>query len=320
LIKTTIPENIAQRLASRSSRSQMFMLSQKNIYIFPNQQGFAFLVLLLLMLITAINYQSSLIYLFTFFLGAVFFISIWLCFLNLSGLQVSSYEQAECFAGADCPYHVRLFSEKNAALAIRIGTTKESLSNVNVQPGETIDQTIFAVPTSRGLHVLKRLRLESTFPFGMIIAWTWLKLDAKTMVYPKPIQSGLAQVGSVSMSSDVSLRNTEELTDLKSYQQGDASNRIVWKHFAAKNQLIVRSYETGGVDPNWIRWDDYETNNIELKLSYLCFDVLDLSKQNKAFGLDLPGRQIQPGVGESHRRNCLVALALFSQPEANHER
>jgi len=319
LSNRTIPESIAQRLAARSARSRMFRLSQKNVYIFPTRQGFAFLALLILMLVTAINYQSSLIYLFSFLLGAVFFISIWLCFLNLSGLQISSFEQAECFAGQACPFHVRLFSEHHAALAISIGTAKDALSSTHVQRGATVDQTIFGKPAKRGLQTLKRLRLESTFPFGMIIAWTWLKLDAKTMVYPKPIQSEHVHLGSVSEAQDEDLPNTEELSDLKHYQQGDASNRIVWKHFAAKDQLVVRSYEAGGTDPDWIKWDDYDTGNTELKLSFLCFDVLDASQQNRSFGLDIPGQLIRPGAGEAHRRKCLTALALYSQSGANHE-
>lgn len=290
----------------------MFTLSQKNVYIFPTRQGFTFLALVLLMLITAINYQSSLIYLFLFLLGAVFFISIWLCFLNLSGLQVSTYEQAECFSGQACPFHIRLFSEHNASIAVGAGVDGNSLSKVNVQPGETVDQSIFSPPVARGLHTLKRLRLESTFPFGMIIAWTWLKLDAKTIVYPKPVQAGHTQVAKSGVASDQPLQMTDELNELKRYQEGDASNRIIWKHYAAKDQLVVRSYEAGGADPTWLKWDDYETGNVELKLSYLCFDVLDLSRQGQSFGLDIPGRRVSPGVGEIHRRDCLTALALFS--------
>ena len=81
-------DKLSKWLSSKSPRKKKFILSQRNIYIFPSAFGLFFLVLLLLMLLTAINYQSSLIYLLTFFLGAIFFLSIWACFLNFSGLIV----------------------------------------------------------------------------------------------------------------------------------------------------------------------------------------------------------------------------------------
>ena len=48
----------------------------------------------------------------------------------------------------------------------------------------------------------------------------------------------------------------------------------------------------------------------EHKLSRLCAWVLMADKQQLDYGLRLPLREIKPGSGEAHKRQCLEALAL----------
>ena len=58
----------------RLPRSDCQQFSQKNLFILPTGAGVVFCVLLLIMLITAINYQNSLIYLLTFVLGGILWV------------------------------------------------------------------------------------------------------------------------------------------------------------------------------------------------------------------------------------------------------
>lgn len=313
------PETISRWLSSRSPRRSEITLSQKNIYIFPSKMGFAFTLLLVLMLLTAINYQSSLIYLFTFFLGAVFFVSIWLCFLNMNGLSVSSYRIADCFEGELCTYTIEFISSSKPTLGIRIGENKEVLTELNIHKDVNTVHNLLLPTQKRGLHTLDRLRIESTFPFGFIIAWTWLKLNARVLVFPKPIQGYRSESGGADFEVGNSGFLSEDLTELKAYQQGDSSLRIVWKQLAAKNQLIIRHPEQGATNSVWLSWSRYATSNIELKLQYLCFDILDAHRKQSSYGLDIPGVLINPAMGEKHKLDCLKALALFGSREDNVE-
>ena len=70
----------------RIPRADSQILSQKNIFILPTAAGVVYGLLLLIMLITGINYQNSLIYLLTFLLGAVFVGAMHQTHRNLSGL------------------------------------------------------------------------------------------------------------------------------------------------------------------------------------------------------------------------------------------
>jgi len=306
-----LPESISRWLSDKSSRNNQFTLSQNNIYIFPSKMGFVFVLLIVLMLLTAINYQSSLIYMFTFFIGAVFFVSILLCFLNMNGLCVSSYQTLECFEGDLRAHAVELSNISESSFGLRLGVDKHLLNEISVIKNTKYVHNLLLPADKRGLHVLDRLRIESSFPFGFIIAWTWLKLDSRVLVFPKPIEGDRSQYGGGAASKGNSRFLLEDLTELKSYQQGDSTLRIVWKQLAAKDQLIIRNRDQGVSDSTWLTWDLYAASSTERKLQHLCFDILDIHRKQQAYGLDIPGVLIKPSKGELHKRKCLKALALF---------
>jgi len=305
-------EYISGWLASRSPRRKKFVLSRNNIYIFPSAAGLVFVLLLLLMLLTAINYQNSLIYALTFLLGTLFFMSIWLCFLNLSGLRIESSETGRVFEGEPCIYFCRLSKEKHLPPGLKIGLNKVDSRSVPFLQEETQDVPIIAQPEKRGRHKLDRLYIESRFPFGLVVAWTWLKIDLEVLVYPKPVQ-GIPEAvskGEGDIPNKTSLRG--DLNEIKVYQPGDASNRILWKKYAASDVLTVRHHEQSSFKPDWVSWENYPSAVTEDKLRHLSFDVCQLSDAHRTFGFSIPGTDIEPDFGDTHKRKCLDALATFS--------
>ncbi len=140
-------DKLSKWLSSKSPRKKRFILSQRNIYIFPSSFGFCFLVLLLLMLLTAINYQSSLIYLLTFFLGSIFFLSIWACFLNFSGLIVEAMEPGRCFENELIHYNYRISKSKGLPLSLKVGLNKENAESLPFE-----DNTFDCVSIAFGLR------------------------------------------------------------------------------------------------------------------------------------------------------------------------
>lgn len=302
---------LSKWLLSKAPRRKQVVLSRNNIYIFPSAMGLAFLLLLLLMLLTAINYQNSLIYLVTFFLGTLFFISIWMCFLNLSGLKVEQAETGRCFATDPLVYYCRLSKKGGLPLGLKIGLDKAHAETFVYTSDELLDIPVEAPSEKRGRHKLASLYLESRFPFGLILAWTWLKIDLEAYVYPQPLK-GIPET-SASGAGDHQKQTSllGDLTDLKNYQAGDATNRILWKKYAANGNLIVRHHERSSYNPDWVDWDNYPSASLETRLSYLCFDVCRLSDAHRAFGFSIPGIRIAPDYGELHKRKCLDALALF---------
>ena len=55
-------------------------------------------------------------------------------------------------------------------------------------------------------------------------------------------------------------------------------------------------------------------SGLEQRLSRLAGWVLAAERAGALYGLRLPGTEIQPGHGETHRAACLEALALHEAP------
>lgn len=306
-------EKLSEWLSSKSPRGAYFELSQRNIYIFPSALGFGFLLLLLLMLLTAINYQNSLIYLVTFFLGTLFFLSIWMCFLNLTRLKVQDAGTARCFEGDDLKFLIRLTKQPDLPLAMKAGVNKNNANSIKYTQSDSIDIEIIEGKKKRGRHTLNRLYLESRFPFGLVVAWTWLKLDAECLVYPIPVDHiPDGEPYGAHDQENTKRSNSAEMHSLKEYQHSDPTNRIIWKKYAAKDQLIIRHSEGTNIQPHWVDWDNY-TGLTEDRLRYLCYDICRLSESNSSFGLRMPSVVYEPASGILHKQNCLDALALFQQ-------
>jgi len=307
----SFPQRLSLWLSSKSPSKPSITLTQKNIYIVPTLQGFGFMLILVLMLVTAINYQSSLVYLFTFFLVSVFFISIWMCFLNLLGLTVTAGKQHEVFVGEPCGVAIKGFHASKALYGLRFSIEPDLVEPVEIEPGRVAEFVVNMARQRRGLAKFDRMRVETTFPFGLIIAWSWLRLNASILVYPKPIEPAQERSGGMNTSSNEGRLSEGDPESLRAYRAGESMSRIVWKKLAAKDELVVRDPVPLARDDSWLQWDDYPEVSSELRLSYLAYDVLQHSTQGIVFGLEIPGARIEPDLGAVHRRQCLEALALF---------
>jgi len=303
----TIKQLFRRWLERRTQRRSEYLLTQKNIYIFPSKQGFFFLLMLLVMLITAINYQSSLIYLFVFMLGGVFAVSIWLCFFNMQGLTLRLSEMLPVEAGEKVTVNVvaDTAGKQRSGFYAAFEVGPESIWRME----QSFDVKVQTQSFERGVHSLSGIRLQTYFPFGLVRAWTWMWFDEAVYVYPRPLPSpehtSLAR-NAVSGSGQVS---GQELDNVKAYDKGDNVRRILWKHFAKRDELIVRSPELLSADPVHLEYDSYTHFGKELALSYLCFDVFELHESRLPFSLSLPNVRVGEEQGELHLRRCLRALA-----------
>jgi uncharacterized protein (DUF58 family) len=310
-VRESFSDRVAGFLASRAKRADRFILGQHNVYIFPTKSGFAFLALLLLMLVTAINYQSSLIYLVVFLLGVLFFISIWLCFLNLQGLEVTAGSVSKHFANQDCQFDVLLRHSQRNVYGLQYGVFKGVLEERSLHAGESLVVVASAGRRARGVYRLEKILLESSYPFGWIRAWTWLKLNAESIVYPamhEPPEQKVGEGGEHSAPTGVTSLDRDTL---RNFRVGDTLGHVHWKKFASSGQLVVK--DSAQVTPavEWLRWDYYDGYASEQRLSFLCSEIVSRSEDGVVFGLELPGRIVQPSIGSKHRDSCLFELAKY---------
>lgn len=317
-MKTGIRKRVRERwfkwLDRRIKPAREVRLDQNKIFIFPTRYGFFYLLTALLLFIGGINYENSLILNLCFLLVSLFIISILHTFKNLSGLIIKAGNAEDSFAGGQSLFDVILKRDgKKTYEALHvIWYDNESGAQDIVELHETHARLMLDTP-QRGLFRPRRLKIQSTFPLGLIRAWSWVDLDMESVVYPKPKLGELLSGadGSAGDGKKKSKRGQEDFDQLKTYQLGDSLKNVAWKHYARGQGMHTKVFHGYLMDTEWLDWEYVATNNTEEKLSILCYWVVKYSEDSKLFGLKLPGTAISPGFGKAHERECLQALALY---------
>ncbi|MBW7469999.1 DUF58 domain-containing protein [Marinobacter sp. F4218] len=299
----------------RIPRADVQLLSQKNIFILPTGAGTVFGVLLLVMLITGINYQNSLIYLTTFLLGAVFVGAMHQTHRNLSGLEVTLVQTGEGIAGEELPFRIRATAGRDNAIAIRLSCDGSGLGAAHISAGQAKDLTLPVPSVHRGYLRPDRIRIETRFPFGLLKAWSWIRPASYGIVFPRPVPApdvGIS-VEDGSDSENSSPAEGNDHADLRPWREGDMSQRVMWKRYARSGQMVVAEWEGEQGSPYWLDFNAFPGTNHELRLSYLAWLVAERDRSGIPFGLSLPGQLIEPDSGASHVNRCLRALAVYGE-------
>lgn len=296
------------------------LLTQRRIFIIPTRIGAAFGLALFLMLMAGVNYQNSPAYGLTFLLAAVFVIAILHTYRNLAGLTLHAAGGRPVFVGEQATFRVRLTSNGRAHQSISLGWPPQELQRYDV-PVDGISESEITVPAiRRGWLRPGRLRVESRFPLGILVAWSQVDLDQALLVYPRPLPGELPVSAGVKDDDDdeegaraLGL-GADDFQGLKAYQPGDSKRRLHWKAYSRGQGLLVKDFAALAGRDLWLDFDELQGDS-EMRLSLLCHWVLALSERQQPFALRLPAAVHGPDIGETHREACLRALALHGETE-----
>ena len=308
---------LQQRFSTWALRRQRFdsgtvTLTQRSIYILPTRQGFAFGFVLVLMLLGDINYNLSLGYVLTFLLATMGGMSMLHAFRNMAQLQLRAGHVEPVFAGesAHFVFHVHNRS-KLERHQIHLHDVQGHQTAFDVAArGHT--EAVLSVPApQRGWLKPGRLTLYTRFPLGLFHAWSYLHFDVRSLVYPQP--AARIPLPAVSANNGIgkqSVAGDEEFAGLRGYVAGDALPRIAWKALARGQGLQVKQFNALQGRELWLDWAQLAAIADERKLELLTRWVLDAELQGLRYGLRLPQIELPPAQGQSHRAECLRALAL----------
>ncbi|MBD3737104.1 MAG: DUF58 domain-containing protein [Pseudomonas balearica] len=293
-------------------------LDQRRIFIMPTRTGLAFLGALLLMMLAAINYQNSLAYAMTFLLGSLFLVSILHTWRNLAGLVLHAGGASAAFVGEQARLKVRLESRGRSYQAVAVGWPAGGMRLLDVPAAGSLEVELDLPATTRGWLRPGRLRVESRFPLGLLVAWSWVDLQLAALVYPRPLVAELPSMPGLDTGEGVQARGAgaDDYQGLRHWQSGDSRRRLNWKAFSRGQGLLVKDFAAlAGSDPEL----DFAAlaGDVETRLSTLCHWVVQLSAYGQPFSLSLPGERLGPASGSEHQQRCLRVLALYaSKPES----
>ena len=302
---------------SRAPLRDSMVLTQRNVYILPTGAGWMLALTLGVLLVASINYQLNLGYLLTFLLTGSAVVGMHMCHGTLRGITMNLVAADAVFAGATATISINMVSARRSirygvGLAVQ-GSGHWSWADVPAQ-GNSLVHLAFT-PPQRGLHRVPTLTAETRYPLGTFRVWTIWRPAAQVLVYPQPeahpppLPPGVPKAGG---AAHVQQQSTGEFDGVRAYRRGDPLKLVVWKKWAKADELVSRDAQQTQQFELWLdlaHASSTATRMLEHQLSRLCAWVLLAEKQGLHYGLRLGAREIAPGTGPAHQRNCLHALA-----------
>lgn len=294
-------------------------IRRRRIYILPTRAGLVFAVLVVTMLVGATNYNNSLGFALAFLLAGIGLVAMHHVHRNLLHLRVSGGDAEPVFAGEVARFRILLenptrLPRLGLSLVTHGGSSRPARSEYTDAPaGDAAELSLDVPALVRGALRSPPFVVATRFPLGLFRAWSWFDLGLKGVAYPRPATAPSAPRPAAGGANG---RNTlpagdEEFTGLRAYRQGDPLRRIHWKRTSFDNVPVIKEFADTAHPVLWLDWDALSPLPVEERLSHLCRRVLDAHRHAERYGLRLPGVRLPPNSGETHRRRCLEALALF---------
>lgn len=297
-------------LSPRHADVPPLTLTQRRIYVLPTRAGLMYAATLLLMLIGSINYNLSLGYALTFLLAGLGIVAIVQSFRNLSGLQLAPARTTPGFAHMRVHFSVRLDSARpRAGLQLRLAGGEPVFSHVRTQ--DSIQLAITAL--QRGWLSMPRLTIASTWPLGLVRAWSHVRFDEHCLVYPAPAIQVPDWSGAGGAGRRLNAGDPDDFFGLRPHRSGDLRQHVAWKASARLDeQLLSKQFATEQGETLWFDLARTPGTSLEEKLSVLTRCILDAHAARLSYGLRLGGTVIGPAASTEHLHACLQALALHA--------
>ena len=291
--------------AQRFEITRIKHLHQREILIFFYKHGFLYLILILITFIAGINYANNLILGFCFLISAVLCISFYLTFKQLHQLQIEVYCPEIGQLGHHVVIKILIKQQDQLSRYLQIKAQNQLYQILVDQKQQQVELVLEA--SKRGKFELPRIEIFSTYPFGLVRAWTYLYIQQEIWIAPKSFDLVLEQ----QYLSRISHDEIEEFRELRAFQEGDSFQAVSWKQMARGQGLFIKVFENQlnqhllEIDYAQIPCSDHEQ-----KLSWMMALIELCEQQQRPFILYLPKQKLESGLNEIH---SVLARKLLAQ-------
>jgi uncharacterized protein (DUF58 family) len=289
-------------------------VGRRRVYIVPTRFGYAFALLVLVMIMAAMNYSNNMAFALAFLMAGLWLVAMHQTHGNLVNVEIRSGPVEPVFAGEIAHFEVHV---QNAArrprYSVSAGWPRAPVATTADVAPENVAPLKLPLPAARRGWLPARVFSVSTeFPLGLFHAWTWLELEMSCLVYPKPAARGREPPPASGVGGHLAgtRPGLDEFAGLRNYQRGDTPRAIHWKSFPKLRQPMVKQFQETMDREFWLDWNELGELDAEARLSQLARWVLEAEARHLSYGLRLPGTRIAPSRGVTHRHACLKALAL----------
>ncbi|HTH94782.1 MAG TPA: DUF58 domain-containing protein [Rhodocyclaceae bacterium] len=294
-------------LRQRTADTPPLILTQRRIYVLPTKAGLAYAATLIVLLVASINYNLSLGYALTFLLAGLGIVAIVHAFRNLSGLRLSPASATSGFAGRHIQFSVTLGTERPRP-AVYLAFDAGEGTHVDLGDNATVNISMRAA--QRGWQAMPRLTIATTWPLGLIRAWSYARFNTHCLVYPAP--ADMPSLLPLGEGTGRRMHNDpEDFFGLRPHRTSDLLQHVAWKASARLDGgLLSKQFAAEHGDVLWFDIARAQGTTVDEKLAVLTRWSLDAHAAGHSFGLRLGSTEIAPASDAAHLHACLKALAL----------
>ncbi|WP_312105168.1 DUF58 domain-containing protein [Acinetobacter venetianus] len=299
-----LKQQVSQWIAKRFQVDSVKTLLQKDVLVFIYKQGFLYLILILITFIAGINYGNNLILGFCFLLSAILCISFYLTFKQLHDLKIEIVMPEVGQVNQPSIIRLMLKQQNKTVRYLRIQSSQqEQMIYVN-QVQQTIELPV--LPQQRGLYEFGVIKVYSTYPLGLVRAWTYLYPKQKIWIAPKA-HDWQKEHKNQSTSAHDSL---DEFKELRAFRQGDSYQNVAWKQVARGQGFFIKMFEAQANHQHLeIDYQQIPALGHEEKLSFIMGLVEQCEQLGDDYALILPHARLESGQGYSQLIQAKLLLA-----------
>ncbi|MCA8837689.1 MAG: DUF58 domain-containing protein [Proteobacteria bacterium] len=311
-------QRLSQFQFRRLASGESIKFTAGQLYGLPSSEGMIFVIMAMVMLLTASTYSNNLMFAVSFLAGAIFLVLPSFVYRNLRSCSFDCSGVAPVFLGEKAQCKLRV-SCAHTAWGLRVhvdGGDNEHLDRVVHNASLQLSFT----PPRRGLQDFPPVRIASAYPMNLFNLWGWMKGPAGLLVYPKPDGVPLDNFFRLNNRRAVLSADSElQYWQHRPFQPGDNYSRVDWVKLATMGKMYVREYRP--VSDATVYFDFASTRmpctGPEERLSQLCLWIVQAEAAGLRYGLTIANTQLPVENGKAHRHLCLEALARYPSASAN---
>lgn len=171
----------------------------------------------------------------------------------------------------------------------------------------------------RGIYKIDEVEISSAFPFNFFVRFYKLKKELNFIVFPEPKRIFQYEIFSCLKEKEgdqeINLKSgyDGDIKSIKDYIDGTPKKYIDWKSSAKTGSLKIKEFDSLLNKPVIIEFEKIMAKNIEDKISFITFLIIDNFKKGIPVGLKIKEKFYKPDLSYNHKINLLTELALYEK-------
>jgi uncharacterized protein (DUF58 family) len=217
-------------------------------------------------------YENNFALLLSIIIFFIFFISIFISNQNLNHLNIQWKDEYFLEQNKYEKIYLQILNETNEKkLNIDLDYQDKTIGNFNFLRRFNKIFIPF-LNEKRGVFKIQRLRLKSTYPFGIIRTKRFFDSKSKLIVFPKMLKPNQDLMNEFNINFNG--HTMDEFDGIEDYKNGDDFSKIAWKKSTFKNKKYVKKFEQLEKEKkSFLNLDLYQSIEFETLLSYATFIV-----------------------------------------------